>query len=60
MLHQVSVKLTTMATITKNPLTQYIAMKRETYTDFLRLPDVIVMSHPRLNDSPLYCVTFRS
>jgi len=28
--------------------------------DFLGLPDVFITSHPRLNDSPLNCITFRS
>jgi len=45
--HQVSVKLTTVTTI---PSTVHC---HKTCNEFLRLPDVIVMSHPRLNDSRL-------
>jgi len=45
--HQVSVKLTTVTTI---PTTVHCY---KTCNDFLRLPDVIVTSQPRLNDSRL-------
>jgi len=45
--------LTTVAVI---PNTAHYS---ETCNDFLRPPDVIVTSHPWLNDYPLNCVTFR-
>jgi len=54
LVHQVSVNLTTVATI---PNAVHYS---KTCDDFLLLPEVIVTSHPRSNDSPLNCVTFWS
>jgi len=55
LLHQVSVKLTTVTP--KIPNTVHYS---KTCNGFLRITDVIVTSHPRLNNSPLSCVSYWS